>query len=139
MDFLIIHFFFLTIYSISKFSNKNMRNRRNTIRLNESMLKRIIKESVKRVLREGIENEYRVIACLTDPVPQCDEFGRREYRNRLSDYLFISDETNDFKERVNRLKKYKVNGGSEYYSCDDEYIIDDDDDDFYLMQLQPLY
>ena len=116
-----------------------MRNRRNKIRLNESMLKRIIKESVKRVLREGIENEYRVIACLTDPVPQCDEFGRREYRNRLSDYLFISDETNDFKERVNRLKKYKVNGGSEYYYCDDEYIIDDDDDDFYLMQLQPLY
>ena len=116
-----------------------MRNRRNKIRLNESMLKRIIKESVKRVLREGIENEYRVIACLTDPVPQCDEFGRREYRNRLSDYLFISDETNDFKERVNRLKKYKVNGGSEYYFCDDEYIIDDDDDDFYLMQLQHLY
>lgn len=30
-----------------------MRNRRNTIRLNESMLKRIIKESVKRVLRES--------------------------------------------------------------------------------------
>ena len=30
-----------------------MRNRRNRIRLNESMLKRIIKESVKRVLREG--------------------------------------------------------------------------------------
>lgn len=83
--------------------------KKNTIRLNESMLHRIIKESVKRVLREGIgiENEYRVIACLTDPVPQCDEFGRREYRNRLSDYLFISDETNDFKERVNRLKNTK--------------------------------
>ena len=32
-----------------------MRNRRNTIRLNESMLNRIIKESVKRVLKEGIE------------------------------------------------------------------------------------
>lgn len=32
-----------------------MRNRRNTIRLNESMLKRIIKESVKRVLRESNE------------------------------------------------------------------------------------
>lgn len=30
-----------------------MRNRKNTIRLNESMLQRIIKESVKRVLREG--------------------------------------------------------------------------------------
>ena len=30
-----------------------MRNRRNRIRLNESMLKRIIKESVKRVLRES--------------------------------------------------------------------------------------
>lgn len=30
-----------------------MRNRRNTIRLNESTLHKIIKESVKRVLREG--------------------------------------------------------------------------------------
>ena len=29
--------------------------KRNTIRLNESMLHRIIKESVKRVLKEGIE------------------------------------------------------------------------------------
>ena len=34
-----------------------MRNRRNTIRLNESMLKRIIKESVKRVLRESNEKQ----------------------------------------------------------------------------------
>ena len=34
-----------------------MRNRRNTIRLNESMLKRIIKESVKRVLRESNEKK----------------------------------------------------------------------------------
>lgn len=32
-----------------------MINRRQTIRLNESMLNRIIKESVKRVLKEGIE------------------------------------------------------------------------------------
>lgn len=34
-----------------------MRNRRNTIRLNESMLKRIIKESVKRVLMESNEKK----------------------------------------------------------------------------------
>lgn len=34
-----------------------MRNRRNTIRLNESTLKRIIKESVKRVLRESNEKQ----------------------------------------------------------------------------------
>ena len=34
-----------------------MRNRRNTIRLNESTLKRIIKESVKRVLRESDEKK----------------------------------------------------------------------------------
>ena len=32
-----------------------MRNRRQTIRLNESMLNRIINESVNRVLMEGIE------------------------------------------------------------------------------------
>lgn len=32
-----------------------MRNRRQTIWLNESTLNRIIKESVKRVLKEGIE------------------------------------------------------------------------------------
>ena len=32
-----------------------MRNRRQTIRLNESTLNRIIKESVKKVLNEGIE------------------------------------------------------------------------------------
>ena len=34
-----------------------MINRRQTIRLNESMLNRIIKETVKRVLKEGIEED----------------------------------------------------------------------------------
>lgn len=40
------------IYDISKNFNLDMRNKRNTIRLNESMLHRIIKESVKNVLNE---------------------------------------------------------------------------------------
>lgn len=40
------------IYGISKNFKFDMRNKRNTIRLNESMLHRIIKESVKRILSE---------------------------------------------------------------------------------------
>lgn len=36
-----------------------MRNKRNTIRLNESMLKRIIKESVRNVLNEARTQFYR--------------------------------------------------------------------------------
>lgn len=57
-----------------------MRNRRNTIRLNESTLNRIIKESVKRVLKES---EYMDDG---DLEPQFDEFPLERYRSGYDYY-----------------------------------------------------
>ena len=116
-----------------------------TIRLSESDLHRVIKESVKRILRESDlqQHKYQIVAHLENPYDNKDSnayvlnYGQTNYPKN-DDYDFISDENNPEQERMERLMKYRLEdsfvGAIETHSIDVPYFIDEDGDGLYLLK-----
>lgn len=75
-------------------------------------------------------NKYKITACLFNP------FGDAYIdANVISDYVFISDESNPYDMRVERIKKYPIDGAVEEYNADMGYsFIDEDADGVYLLE-----
>lgn len=105
------------------------------IHLNELELKKIITESIKKILRESEEHKYKIIAYIIDPsiAWQKDSLAD-DYENIQSDYDFIADTNNSFQDRAKLLMKYQIDGAVETHPQNEPYFIDGDDDGLYLLK-----
>ena len=110
------------------------------IRLTESDLHRIVKESVKRALMENTYNthQYQVVAYLIDPNAdwQRRELSSDSYEESKRDFELLSNlDGNLNRQAMNIFRKYKINNGAvEEHDSEEPFIMDIDGDGIYLLK-----
>ena len=110
------------------------------IRLTESDLHRIVKESVKRALMENTYNthQYQVVAYLIDPNAdwQRGELSSDSYEESKRDFELLSNlDGNLNRQAMNIFRKYKINNGAvEEHDSEEPFIMDIDGDGIYLLK-----
>lgn len=119
--------------------SKNM-NKKQVIRLTESDLHRIVKESVKRALMENTYNthQYQVVAYLIDPNAdwQRGELSSDSYEESKRDFELLSNlDGNLNRQAMNIFRKYQINNGAvEEHDSEEPFMMDIDGDGIYLLK-----
>lgn len=119
-------------------SNTNMNKK--LIRLTESDLHRIVKESVKRALMENIYNthQYQIVAYLIDPNAdwQREGLSSDDYEESKRDFEILSNlNCNLNRQAINIFRKYQINSGAvEEHNSEEPFIMDIDGDGIYLLK-----
>jgi hypothetical protein len=110
------------------------------IRLTESDLHRIVKDSVKRALMENIYNthQYQIVAYLIDPNAdwQREELSSDDYEESKRDFEILSNlNCNLNRQAINIFRKYQINSGAvEERNSEEPFIMDIDGDGIYLLK-----
>ena len=110
------------------------------IRLAESDLRRIVKETVKRALMESTHNthQYQIVAYLIDPNAEWQKEGLSsdDYEDSKRDFEILSNlNCNLNKQAMDIFRKYQINNGSvEEHNSEEPFIMDVDGDGIYLLK-----
>lgn len=110
------------------------------IRLTESDLHRIVKESVNRALMENIYNthQYQIVAYLIDPNAdwQREGLSSDDYEESKRDFEILSNlNCNLNRQAINIFRKYQINNGAvEEHNSEEPFIMDIDGDGIYLLK-----
>lgn len=117
------------------------RNMKQTIKLRESELRRMIAESVRRVLRENAFNNchsYQIVSYLIDPSAdwQKNALSSDEYEESKRDFELLSHSAGNLNKQVmNIFRKYQINSGAvEEHNSEEPFIMDIDGDGIYLLK-----
>ena len=116
----------------------NMKNKK-LIRLTESDLHRIVKESVNRILSNAlIENEitrnrYKLIAYLIDPDAEYQKQSLgTDYEKSLRDFQEVE---RGGRNAISIMLQYRIDSDvMETFDSNEPYLIDRDGDGFYLFK-----
>ena len=110
------------------------------VRITESDLHRIVKESVKRALMENTYNthQYQVVAYLIDPNAdwQRGELSSDSYEESKRDFELLSNlDGNLNRQAMNIFRKYQINNGAvEEHDSEEPFMMDIDGDGIYLLK-----
>jgi len=108
------------------------------IRLSESDLHRVIRESVKRVLRESSVPTYDTPVCLDCESKEDADYSVEIGFGSLSSSLYYVGDAYDASDALEKVMRYaKENGFAELYAGDEE-LADEYPDDYYYVLGYPI-
>jgi len=117
---------------------KTRYNMKKTIRLTESDLHRVIRESVKRVLRESSVPTYDTPVCLDCESKEDADYSVEIGFGSLSSSLYYVGDAYDASDALEKVMRYaKENGFAELYAGDEE-LADEYPDDYYYVLGYPI-